>query len=247
VTAGASSLSPARAFALVLLCFVGLFALSPYLGLTGAPRVFCAELVFVLLPVLSAIYAARLPRETLGVDRAAPLATLGAFVAGLGLFYLLAAVVEPAQSRVLPVPPSVAQSLQQLVTPPAPRPLAFDLVTFALLPAVAEELLFRGLLLASLRPRIGTVAAVVVSALAFAAFHFSPHALIAATLAGLALGAVRVWSGALLPAVALHVANNGAVLVATRAGIAEPPLRVWSVAAALAALAIGGLLAARRR
>jgi len=43
------------------------------------------------------------------------------------------------------------------------------------------------------------------------------------------------------------VANNGAVLVATRAGIAEPPLRVWSVAAALAALAIGGLLAARRR
>jgi membrane protease YdiL (CAAX protease family) len=88
---------------------------------------------------------------------------------------------------------------------------------------------------------------VAVSALAFAIFHFSPHALVAATLAGLALGAVRVWSGALLPAIALHLANNGAVLVATRAGIAEPPLRVWTVAAALVALGGGGLLATRRR
>ncbi|KAG2424438.1 hypothetical protein HXX76_014491 [Chlamydomonas incerta] len=85
---------------------------------------------------------------------------------------------------------------------------ALVLLTSALSPAVAEELLYRGLLLTCLQQRLGGVDAVAVSAALFAAAHLSIPQFFAFTLLGFATGALALRSGSVLPAVAAHAAYN---------------------------------------
>jgi membrane protease YdiL (CAAX protease family) len=83
---------------------------------------------------------------------------------------------------------------------------------------------------------------VLVSALAFAAYHGSPSHLLPALVGGLLLGAVRAASGSLAPAIAFHFANNAAVVVALRHGISAPPVAALPLAAAIVAVAGGAWL-----
>ena len=103
------------------------------------------------------------------------------------------------------------------------RPLAVDLLALALVPAVAEELLFRGVLFGAARPRLGATGAVVASAVAFGALSRIGLPLRAgAAFGGLLLGTVRAASGSLWPAIAFHFANNAGVIVALHLGYDSP-------------------------
>jgi membrane protease YdiL (CAAX protease family) len=226
---------------------VALVAVGPSWSARGAGGVLESELVCVLAPTVAWLWLRRVPAAALGLERARWAATAGGFVAGAGVFYLIAAAVEPWLDRLLPTPPEVRAAIERMVVPPSgARPLAIDLLAFALAPAVAEELLFRGVVLGALRPRLGATGAIVVAALAFAAYHASPYRFAPAALGGLALGVVRVAAGALAPAIAFHVANNAAVVIALRWGGATPSLGARPVAVAVAAVAVGALLVARR-
>lgn len=106
--------------------------------------------------------------------------------------------------------------LQSLLTEaalPAPAPLpagadrALTAVGSVLLPAVMEELLFRGAVLHALRPA-GEKTAVWLSALLFMAAHGSLSQWVSALAAGLLLGAVTLYTGTLRWAVLLHLGNN---------------------------------------
>lgn len=78
---------------------------------------------------------------------------------------------------------------------------------------ILEELVFRGLVLGALRRRIGDAGAVVASGVLFGLLHLSePAAVGPLVLLGLGLGWLRVRSGSLAPAVALHMGNNGLAL-----------------------------------
>ena len=81
--------------------------------------------------------------------------------------------------------------------------LLFDL----LLPSVGEELLFRGVVLQRLR-HYGMRAAVIVSALLFAASHGNWAQIPYALIAGVLLGTVALYTHSVLPAIALHFLLN---------------------------------------
>jgi sodium transport system permease protein len=127
------------------------------------------------------------------------------------------------------------------------RPLAVDLVALALVPAVAEELLFRGVLFGAARARIGATGAVVVTAIAFGLYHGSIYRFAPAALGGLLLGVVRAAGGSLWPAIAFHVANNAGVIVAMHYGYESPPPSPLPLAVAAVALVGGGALVVRGR
>ena len=76
-----------------------------------------------------------------------------------------------------------------------------------LLPAVMEELLFRGVVLHALYPA-GEKTAVWICALLFMAAHGSLSQWLPALAAGLLLGAVTFYTGTLRWAVLLHLCNN---------------------------------------
>ena len=86
-------------------------------------------------------------------------------------------------------------------------PLAAAFAAVCLLPAVGEELLFRGLLQGWLRP-FGAPAAVLGQAVLFALLHGRLSACLAALLGGVALGLCAEWSGSLRPCMWFHLYNN---------------------------------------
>ena len=96
----------------------------------------------------------------------------------------------------------------------------FALIGFGLMlvvgAPVAEELAFRGLLFAGLRKRgVRPALTVVITAVAFALFHFEPVRLGVLIAIGLVLGVARARSGSLGVSIVAHAVNNapGAIFV----------------------------------
>ncbi len=90
---------------------------------------------------------------------------------------------------------------------PTGMSLLLNLIGTALLPALLEELLFRGMMLGALRPQ-GDKAAVIVSAIFFGLIHGNVLQVPFATILGLILGWLTVRTGSIVPAVLLHFVNN---------------------------------------
>ena len=80
-------------------------------------------------------------------------------------------------------------------------------ISTALIPAIFEELLYRGLVLGNLIP-FGRGFAVVFSALMFGIMHQNPAQLFYATAAGLVLGYVYIKTESFLMCVIIHFINN---------------------------------------
>jgi membrane protease YdiL (CAAX protease family) len=121
------------------------------------------------------------------------------------------------------------------------------LIAAALLPALCEELAFRGALQTGLMGRRSSFRAVWGSAVVFAAFHFDPVRFPPLLLLGLVFGWLTWRTGSIWPSAVAHAVNNGAaVLVLTLTSEAETadPTDTLPIPAAAALLVAGlGLLA----
>ncbi|MBQ7798583.1 MAG: CPBP family intramembrane metalloprotease [Clostridia bacterium] len=82
-----------------------------------------------------------------------------------------------------------------------------SLVSLALIPAVCEELIFRGIITTALKEK-GQVFAVVLSSIMFSIFHFSPSQLLYPICFGLILGIVYLKTRNILFPILLHFINN---------------------------------------
>lgn len=93
------------------------------------------------------------------------------------------------------------------------------LATFAVLPAIVEEALFRGYLFAALDSRLRAWNAILASAAIFGLFHFivkdslAVERLIPSTLLGVLLGWVRHRSGSIFPSMIVHGLHNGSIML----------------------------------
>ncbi len=91
--------------------------------------------------------------------------------------------------------------------------LLFGLLHIALVPAFAEEILFRGYILRAFEKSGGIIMAIIFSSLVFALFHLQLTNLLPLATLG-AMMAVLTWlSGSIWPAVVAHFVNNGAAVV----------------------------------
>lgn len=82
------------------------------------------------------------------------------------------------------------------------------ILLLAVLPAIGEELIFRGMILHGLRSRYGEVMSVVLSALMFALMHGSLQQLVYPFLLGLIMGWIVLRTGSLISSIILHFVNN---------------------------------------
>jgi membrane protease YdiL (CAAX protease family) len=95
-----------------------------------------------------------------------------------------------------------------------PRQLVISLLLLAVLAPLVEELVFRGLLYGWVAGRWGSLPALVVSSLAFAAAHFEPAHIVLVLPLGLLFGWLRRRTDSLLPSLFSHIVNNGFALLA---------------------------------
>lgn len=92
------------------------------------------------------------------------------------------------------------------------------LLAYALLPAICEELAFRGFILTGLQSRLRPRNAVLLSAFLFALYHMNVFLSVPMFCLGVALGLLTRRSGSVLPAVSLHFLHNAALILAIPLG-----------------------------
>ena len=233
--------------------------LAPRDLLTG---IVAQQAMAVLVPLAAIAWWQRVDaRRTYALAWPAPspprtmLVLVGAALVGVGLFVTGAAALLAWGGDVSPELRQLAARLVDLVRAgPAWRAVAI----LAVMPAVCEELLFRGWVLAGLAgpspSRRRALVAVVAQAALFAAFHLLPERMPQTFTVGLVLGWLTIATRSILPAVVAHAAHNATpVVLVAAASDAEfaafqsggaPSLPAWAVAAAIACLVAGtGLVA----
>jgi sodium transport system permease protein len=179
-----------------------------------------------------------------------PLALLAAALLAVGCLPVVLDLVRQLESWAGPLSPeerkSMVESMEQIR---ALGPGA--IVVLALLPAICEEIMFRGFVLSGLRRGGGKVGPILVTSLMFAVFHLDPGRLAPTFLVGVVLGVVVVRSGSIFPAMLLHLVYNASGLGVdhfsgplTNAGLlANESEPTWLLRGlALTCLVVGGAL-----
>lgn len=125
---------------------------------------------------------------------------------------------------------AAALMIEKLLTMPDWINLVFTLVVVALIPALGEELLFRGNVQTILSQRFGTHVGIWITAFIFSFIHFQFFGFFPRLFLGALLGYVFYFTGSLWYAIAVHFTNNaGAVLAyyAFQHGIIAESPDVW--------------------
>ena len=201
-----------------LLCFVLMLTTAYYVAahLATAPLwgLAIGQVVFILgPPVVLAVLLTSRPALTLRL--AWPRGRYVLMAVGLALtLNPLLAELRVWVEYLFPAPDQVKRFMAEL-TAKIPD-LGTALLLLAVVPAVCEEVAFRGYILTGLRRGQSTRSAIVISALLFGFMHVLIslfQQFFNATLLGLALGLLAVRSRSLLPGIAFHFLNNGLAIL----------------------------------
>jgi len=202
-------------------------------GGSAVVAVIVAELSFVVVAV-AGLSMQRLPIAALGFARPDLRYIGAAILIGCSAWYVNLRLIE-----LLPLPEGGVQTLQDIVDGPS---LVVAVFALAVLPAVCEELIFRGILARSLATRYGPVAGVAMSALVFAFYHLSVIQLIPTFTLGLLAGALTVRAHSVIPAMTAHMINNAIAILVSRDVV--PGSTAWIDAHRTPTLVIAGALTA---
>lgn len=194
----------------------------------------CGELALVAVPVAAALRTGR-GAGALGLRRTAPLYVLAAVLIGMSLWYLnwrLVALLELPEHKI--------EWLERLTQDAgAIGPM---LLVLGVLPAVCEEIVFRGVLVQGLATRLVPAAAVGIAAALFAGYHLSLAQLIPTFTLGLVCGTIALRARSVYPTMVAHLLNNAFALLVDRLAWIPAHPRI-SLAAATVLCASGVALA----
>jgi membrane protease YdiL (CAAX protease family) len=119
-------------------------------------------------------------------------------------------------------PPGDTSQLQEIVEQ---APFVATIGAIAVLPAIVEEIVFRGVFARALTMQLVPIAAIVISSVAFGVFHLIPAQMISTFLLGLALAYLTLRADSVLPAIIAHLLNNVIALLLSRDEL--PALSNW--------------------
>ena len=121
--------------------------------------------------------------------------------------------------------------------------LVLVLFAAAVLPALVEELMFRGLVTRAFEKR-SHAEMVLVPSLMFGLFHLEPTQIAGTVVLGVAFALARLYSGSLVPSIIAHAVYNSMVILDVRFGghFADHALHFGRVGAGLGVAAVGTLL-----
>lgn len=205
-------------FGEALLCGVAVLVVSFFVRLSAAmpssfgelsKQILITQVATIALPaILMAMFLTRGPRETLRLNLprfgTIPACILMAIMLHPGFMFLGEIVMEV-------YPPSLGlEEIQMLlanILGSAPN-IWLIITVVALIPAICEELAFRGFILSGLQSIRGKWTAIVLSALFFGIAHGVLQQSILASVVGVVLGIIAVQTKSLLPCILFHLVHN---------------------------------------
>ena len=182
-------------------------------------------LLFAAMPLLVAAVGRVRLREGFRLKTAPLLAFGGALVLGLSLWPLAYEMVLLASNAgIASFGDDAAERIRGLVAQFRTVSPVWIVLTLAVVPAVCEELFFRGYLLGALVARMSRARAVAASGVVFGLFHMlvtdalAVERLLPSTLLGMVLAWVCLKSGSIVPGMLLHAMHNAFLLLVSYYG-----------------------------
>ncbi len=207
---------PTPTGAQAVLCFALILSASWFLTLYLSSRgagvdlatVAAGQLMIMIPPVIMAFMLTRCPFRTLRLT----IPEGRYLLLALGLVIALNPLVNelrPLVEWLFPIRRQIAETLGKMMAQAPSLPIA--ILSLAIMPAVCEELAFRGFILSGLEHQRRTRSAIVLSAFLFGFLHVLLslfQQLFNATLLGVVLGLLAVRGKSLLPGIVFHAINN---------------------------------------
>ncbi|MBI4580175.1 MAG: CPBP family intramembrane metalloprotease, partial [Planctomycetes bacterium] len=116
------------------------------------------------------------------------------------------------QTRIVPASEAMTQAFKLIETQLVSAPLWQVLLLLAIVPAVAEELFFRGFVLSGLSQGLSKWPAILTAALTFGIYHFILDRVPVTALLGICLAWLCWQSRSILPCVLFHALHNGLLM-----------------------------------
>ncbi|MEZ6148573.1 MAG: ABC transporter permease subunit/CPBP intramembrane protease [Pirellulaceae bacterium] len=206
--------SPTEAVLCGLTIIIGMFFAQFVAGSTIhdftsiATSTVIVQIAIILTPcVLMALFLTRSPRRALRIHRPQFSHVVAAVMIGVAMHPSYMALGSGI-SQVYEIGEETSSVLQMFQSLVLSQPLWIILLLMAALPAICEELAFRGFIFGGLLHKNGALRAIVVSALFFGFTHPVLQQSIAASLMGLMLGLIAWRTGGVLCTILVHAINN---------------------------------------
>ena len=185
---------------LLLIFYIGSFAQIKW----GFGGVVIQQLIILLCPVLYAWYMKADAKKLFSIKKPGVSQVAGGILFGIAAF-LCAMIIG-----VLLVPffPESADGLTQLDDMLTSQPAVVLILVVALMPAIGEELLFRGFVMGTLKNKCTGVIAVLVTTLLFATYHMSLIKMFTIGIIGFGLTYAAYKSGSIVTSMCMHFLNN---------------------------------------
>ncbi len=172
------------------------------------------QLVVVFTPaLLMTVMFTRSPAKTLLLRLPRPSALLAAVLLAVCL-HPLANLMQRAMTRLYPISDDVTRQLGGLLE--GAESLAMLLFVVAVVPAIVEELAFRGFILSGFRHMGHKWRAIVLASIFFGMSHAVFQQSLVAFVVGIVIGYVTVQSGSIVPAMAMHMVHNSLAVLPSR-------------------------------
>lgn len=185
---------------LLLIFYVGSFAQIKW----GFGGVVIQQLIILLCPVLYAWYMKADAKKLFSIKKPGVSQAAGGILFGIAAF--LCAIIIGV--LLVPFFPESADGLTQLDDMLTSQPAVALILVVALMPAIGEELLFRGFVMGTLKNKCTGVIAVLITTLLFAAYHMSLIKMFTIGIIGFGLTYAAYKSGSIVTSMCVHFLNN---------------------------------------
>jgi sodium transport system permease protein len=222
--------SPAQALLCFVLMLVAAWFVAPFLGSSLWSMPVMQVLVILGLPAVMALGLSSNPAMTLRLRWPRGVDLLLAILLPIALFPMVSEL-RVLVDALFPTPEVIRRALEQVQEQIPKLGLVGALFVFAVVPAICEEVAFRGYILSGFEKAYRPAWAILLSAFLFGFMHVLLslfQQLFNATLLGMVLGLLAIKSRSLLPGIVFHLINNSlGILVGTALANPESSQRVW--------------------
>jgi sodium transport system permease protein len=172
------------------------------------------QIFLILAPALAFLKYTKSPlKETLSFRKPSARYVIAAIALGFATV-VISMLILTVQTKFLPYSEDYAKQMQLMVMPPG-RPLWQIILVAALMPAICEEIFFRGMLQGILRKSLPKQKLIIVIGILFGVFHLSMFRFLPTGLLGILLAYLTLASGSIFPSMCLHFMHNGYYLAAS--------------------------------
>lgn len=201
----------------VMVVILTTFFITFILGLIGAlvgvkTELFLLEAV-IILPAL--VFTLRNNFPTVTLFRLRPVnknVIMASILIGIA-FTVVSDEIDRIVQIFFPMPEILRQAIEESLKIQSTSDLIIIIISAVFIAAIVEEMLFRGFVQTSFERHFDVTKAVMSSALIFTIIHFNPWWAIQVMIIGVILGVMAWKSNSIVPAMIVHLINNGIALI----------------------------------